>query len=200
MTYNEKAAFCSLKTEKTHTGTFRGERYAKFGADSDKIRDRQKKSRQSCVDYRKRVNKLYRQKHYDRLVENKKAWNRLNKKHVTDYNRNYANSRRKVDVNFRLRMNLRNRLRLAIKENNKSDGLTTLIGCSVQELIHYLEGKFKTGMNWENYGSYWVVDHILPCASFDLSKQKEQRKCFNYTNLQPLTVSENLSKGCRILS
>ena len=49
-------------------------------------------------------------------------------------------------------------------------------------------------MAWDNYGTgqngkgtqEWQIDHIKPCASFDLSKESEQKKCFHYTNLQPL--------------
>jgi len=39
------------------------------------------------------------------------------------------------------------------------------------------------------------MDHIKPCASFDLSKPKEQSKCFHYSNLQPLWAEDNLKKG-----
>jgi hypothetical protein len=42
-------------------------------------------------------------------------------------------------------------------------------------------------------------DHIRPCASFDLSKASEQRKCFHYANLQPLWAKENLEKGYKLL-
>jgi hypothetical protein len=51
-------------------------------------------------------------------------------------------------------------------------------------------------MNWQNYGQ-WHIDHIRPCASFDLKDPIEQAKCFNYTNLQPLWAKENLSKGAK---
>jgi len=51
-------------------------------------------------------------------------------------------------------------------------------------------------MSWDNYGE-WHVDHKRPCASFDLSKLKEQRVCFHYMNLQPLWAAENLSKGTK---
>ena len=69
-----------------------------------------------------------------------------------------------------------------------------LTGCTIPYLRGYLEGKFKEGMTWENYGS-WHVDHIKPCASFDLTKKEEQEKCFHYTNLQPLWALENIKKG-----
>ena len=69
-----------------------------------------------------------------------------------------------------------------------------LIGCEVDYLMYYIQSKFTKGMNWNNYGK-WHIDHIKPCCSFDLSKASEQRKCFHYTNLQPLWAKDNLSKG-----
>jgi len=69
-----------------------------------------------------------------------------------------------------------------------------LLGCSISFLKIFLEAKFKEGMTWENHGE-WHIDHIKPCASFNLLNDDEQKKCFNYTNLQPLWALENLSKG-----
>ena len=51
-------------------------------------------------------------------------------------------------------------------------------------------------MTWENHGQYgWHVDHIKPCALFDLTKIEEQKKCFHYTNLQPLWWRDNIKKS-----
>ena len=51
-------------------------------------------------------------------------------------------------------------------------------------------------MNQKNQGRYgWHIDHIKPCASFDLSDPKQQLKCFNYKNLQPLWAEENIKKS-----
>jgi len=41
-------------------------------------------------------------------------------------------------------------------------------------------------MTWDNYGSLWHIDHIKPCASYDLADPLQQAECFHYTNLQPL--------------
>ena len=108
--------------------------------------------------------------------------------------KDYMRDRRKVDSNFRLLGNLRHRLNMALKNDSKSARTMKLIGCSIDFLKQHLEKQFKSGMSWSNYGK-WHIDHIKPCASFDLSKPSEQRKCFNYINLQPLWAEENLRKN-----
>jgi hypothetical protein len=51
-----------------------------------------------------------------------------------------------------------------------------------------------------NYsGKDYHIDHIIPCASFDLTKPEEQLKCFNWSNLQILTAHENMSKSDNII-
>jgi len=98
----------------------------------------------------------------------------------------------------RLASNLRCRIRQALVRNSKTDSTKELVGCSFSKLKEWLEFWMKPGMTWENYGD-WHVDHKKPCASFDLSKPEEQKRCFHYTNLEPLWAKDNLSKGARIL-
>ncbi len=50
-------------------------------------------------------------------------------------------------------------------------------------------------MTWESHGTVWHIDHIIPCVSFNLLNEDEIYKCYNYGNLQPLSVADNLSKG-----
>ena len=58
----------------------------------------------------------------------------------------------------------------------------------------YLESKFEIGMNWENYGLCWHIDHIIPCVAWDLTNHFESYCCWNYRNLMPLWSKENQSK------
>ena len=120
-------------------------------------------------------------------------------------NQNYRDNTRKYEAkikrentvvyqNIKLRANLRQRIRMALQINTKTGSTLELIGCSIKELRTYLEAKFLPDMTWENYG-LWHIDHIKPCSSFDLSLKSEQKKCFNYSNLQPLWAKDNLSKG-----
>ena len=68
-----------------------------------------------------------------------------------------------------------------------------LIGCSTSELMIHLESKFKEGMTWENHGE-WHIDHIKAIAKFNLLNDDEQKKCFHWSNLQPLWAEENIVK------
>ena len=54
--------------------------------------------------------------------------------------------------------------------------------------------KFNNGMSWNNYGSIWHIDHIIPCKAFNMEKEEERNRCFHYTNLQPLMAGDNCAK------
>jgi hypothetical protein len=68
------------------------------------------------------------------------------------------------------------------------------IGCNIQYLREWFEYNFTSEMNWDNYGSYWSIDHIIPVCKFDLTLEDEKLKCWNWTNLMPVTVKYNSSK------
>lgn len=108
----------------------------------------------------------------------------------------YRNEKYKTDLNFRLSEVLRSRFKKLVKGESKKENALSLVGCSLQYLKQHLESKFKEGMTWDNYGQ-WHIDHIKPCASFDLNDIEQQKECFNYKNLQPLWAIDNHKKGAR---
>lgn len=105
----------------------------------------------------------------------------------------------KNNIQFRLTTILRCRLLSAlVSKTNKFKSALVLLGCSIEEFKQHLESQFKPEMNWDNHGSYWEIDHIQPCISFNLIDPLEQAKCFHYTNMQPLTINENRTKKDKI--
>jgi len=40
----------------------------------------------------------------------------------------------------------------------------------------------------------WEIDHIMPVSSFDLTDPEEVKKCFHWSNLQPLKWQDNAAK------
>lgn len=106
-----------------------------------------------------------------------------------------------TDVTFRMISNIRRRIRQSIKSDSISKATLELLGCTPDECRAYIESLFLPGMSWENYGhKTWHIDHKIPCAAFDLSDPEQQKKCFHYTNLQPLWAEDNLKKGAKILT
>jgi hypothetical protein len=98
--------------------------------------------------------------------------------------------------NQKLADRLRGRIYHALKGvGKKSNNTLVLVGCDIEALWRHLESKFYGGMSRNNYGVFWHVDHIFPCAAFDLTKPEHQRACFNWQNLQPLLVLDNLRKN-----
>lgn len=105
-------------------------------------------------------------------------------------------ARKKVDVGFRLSCALRSRLCKALKSRGlrKTTATMKLAGCSLNFLRNFLEAQFQPGMSWENYGA-WHIDHLRPCAAFDLRDPAQQKECFHFSNLQPLWATENWKKN-----
>lgn len=136
----------------------------------------------------------YREKNRDKLqlkkkeyyqtkgLEQKKEWQR----------------RAMSDPEFRITKNLRSRIHVALKRGIKSASTMQLLGCTIEQFIKHFESLFKDGMNWSRYMNGEIhIDHIKPCASFDLTKEEDQRICFYYKNLQPLWELDNLKKGSK---
>jgi hypothetical protein len=144
------------------------------------------------------LNSLEREKRVkDPEIYNKKKREvyQRNKKNINETRRKTLQTRRDEDPKYRAMMALHCRLYMAVKE--KKGRTMELTGCSKEELITHLESKFTEGMTWENYGK-WHIDHTKPCASFNLEDPEEQKKCFHWTNLQPLWASDNLAKSDRL--
>ena len=151
------------------------------------------------TDSHKQERKAYLLRDKEQIKKKAKEYYLLHREEIINKTIKRFFKRLKTDKTFKLTVYLRNRIWGVLKGNKKSKRTLELLGCSVEFLKNHLESQFKEGMSWDNYGhGGWVVDHIRPCASFDLSKESEQRKCFNYKNLQPLWEEDNLIKGDKI--
>ncbi len=183
-----------------------------------------KTHKKQCQIYAKKYRATHKKDYYnyylknkEKIIKTKHKWYLKNKLKLNEYSRkNYIKNKKRImiqtkkyirlkrttDINFRLRDILRHRIYLVLKLNQKSKSTIKLLGCSIDFLKHHLEKQFTKGMSWSNYGSGWYgkgkeqwhIDHIRPCARFDLTKKSEQLKCFNWRNLQPLWAKDNLSK------
>lgn len=154
--------------------------------------------------------KIYRQDHKDELKEYFKNHREKNKekiklkqKEAYQKNKKQINKKRLELLNknpkAKILKSLRNRIIKVLQGSSKSASTVAMLGCTIDEFKNYLEKQFYSDICWDNYGSVWHIDHIIPCASFDLTKKENQYKCFHYSNMRPLLAQENLSKGSKII-
>lgn len=134
-------------------------------------------------------------KNRDHVLSCKRTYGKANRKRISAYYATYYKERYHSDPAFRVLANLRTRLGHALNGNSKSASTIELLGCTPEHARFHIESQFTEGMTWDNIH----IDHIQPCASFDLEDPNEQRKCFHYTNLQPLLAEDNLRKSDQIV-
>lgn len=142
---------------------------------------------------------IYKSKQRER---NKRYFNDpINKSIIKEKVKERKKKRMEFDINYRMRYKLRRRIANALRHVHADKHFKTmeLIGCTVQEARAHIESLWQPGMNWDNHNTHgWHIDHIMSCAAFDLSDPEQQKRCFHYTNLQPLWARDNLSKGDRL--
>ena len=159
---------------------------------SDECRKLNKKDRQAKEGYKERNRQIVRENKYHA------------KKHRRIMARVRAGEATKEDILYMTGRRLRTRVKCALKQQKtgliKKHGTTyELLGCTIEEFREYFKSLFTRGMSWKKLLAAEIhIDHIRPCVSFDLTKESEQRKCFHYTNLQPLWAKDNLSKGAKV--
>ncbi len=139
-------------------------------------------------------NRQYYQDNKEKLVEMSREYRRIHKPELNEKSRQYKKKRRNTDTSYKILIRLRSRLYKAIRGQDKSATTRELIGCSIEDLLKHLESKFTEEMSWDKLSEIHI-DHIRPCASFDLTDSKQQSECFNFMNLQPLWAKDNYKKG-----
>jgi hypothetical protein len=152
--------------------------------------------------------KAYRERNKDKVFESKRRYRAQNAEKIKLAKQKYfAENKAKISKALaerrarnpivRLANSMRRSVRRYLDAGQKGEMSSfEIIGCSKDDLRKHLESKFRGGMTWENYGSYWHIDHIVPLISAK-SPEEVKRLC-HWTNLQPLTAFENISKGSKI--
>jgi len=163
----------------------------------EKIKKRQKEWRLKTIEKRRIQAKEYQLKNKNKIKRYLKEWSK--RPEVVKRRNERFKERRKTDPYFRMKLSLRGRLMSFVYRGRAKKIVSTneLIGCDWNFFKTYLEKQFRPGMTWNNYGK-WHIDHIRPMTSFDLLKLKDQYKCCNYKNLQPLWSWENRRKSNKL--
>ena len=169
-----------------------------------KYKDKIKETRRiyQASDKGKQQKKEWQQKNKERLNERKKEWWEKNKERLRDKtkeNRKRTYEKNKQSPGYRISGSISSGIRQAIKANKANRHWEELVGYTLSELMQRLERLFTPEMNWDNYGSYWHIDHIKPQSWFiyESTESEAFKACWSLSNLQPLEASKNQVKGDR---
>lgn len=143
---------------------------------------------------KKEIDKKHRV-YYSNTKDKKREYASTNRSNINKINR----ERYKRDINFRLNLRLATKIGESLRGNKKGLHWETLVGYNLQDLKGHLEKQFKKGMTWDNYGTYWHIDHRIPLSwfKFNKSNDSEFKKCWALDNLQPKKAKDNLIKQAR---
>lgn len=151
------------------------------------IAEKSKEYYESNKDLIKEYYKEHYKNHKDTYMDNNRKWRNANRDLINEHARNKSAN----DYNYRIKKSLRVRIYISIKKNKPT---FEYVGCDLEFLKAWLKSLFTEEMTFENYGTYWHIDHVIPCSKFNLEKENDIFNCFRWTNLQPLEANKNLSK------
>jgi hypothetical protein len=179
----------------------------------ERRRESNKEWREDNKEILKKKSKEFRENNKELVKERKRLYyenlsvdqkNILNEKKKLNYHQKIEENRinkktyvkeRMNEPLFKLKFNIRALVRNALKRGftEKSKRTQEIIGCSFEDFKLHLESQFDENMNWENQGSYWHMDHIIPISSAET--KEEVYRLNHYTNFQPLYWLDNLKKS-----
>lgn len=122
------------------------------------------------------------------------------RRHVLDRKNAWAKQKAITDPSYRVNRSVSREISRQINKKGKS--YLKYVNYSIPELMLHLERQFDKNMSWDNYGSYWHIDHIVPKSSFKIKEigDEDFLACWALANLRPLEAIKNISKGSKIES
>lgn len=163
----------------------------------DRFRERSKRFREE----NKEKIKQDKQKYYQENKEKQREYVKKNKDRTKlrrrKYHAEYEKSRKKTDPVYKAVKLSRRRIahalnKIGLKKETKIGSFHNRFGCSREFFKKHIEAQFVGDMNWENWGDYWQLDHIIPLACAETVD--EILMLDHYTNLRPLPSIENKIK------
>jgi len=159
-----------------------------------------------CKDCTNKYAKEYREQNQNILKSKQQEWYNTNgknwKKEYDNINKEHANTRDrekyKNDSQYRMKKILRTRFNKTVTGKKIYSSSLMYLGVSLEYFHKWIEYQFDENMSWTNQGTYWDIDHVLPCSNFNLEQDEDIKKCFNWKNLRPCEKKENYRKNNKI--
>lgn len=152
-------------------------------------------NRSECIECERDYGRQYNIDNYD--IRHKWTQNNLERLHqlqVDWYKRNKPHiqakysSRYNEDYTFKVSCAIKRCIRSKI---SKITTTKTYVGTDFERVADWLKYNFTPEMTWENHGTVWDIDHVIPISKWDLNIPEHINICFNWKNLSPLSCFNN---------
>jgi len=102
----------------------------------------------------------------------------------------------KASCRMRIRETLPPDYAQKITQVNRFGYIYDILGCQMDFLKRWLQFNYTPEMTDENYGTVWMMDHVIPIRLFDIQNNFEENKknCYSWYNISPLSSKINCSK------
>lgn len=126
----------------------------------------------------------------DKYLKRTKAWQAANPEKTKEIRK-----RDKSKPHNRINRRIAWKIKSYLHDKGLLDTYRPSINCSPKQLVEHLTSQFSPEMSWDNYGTYWHIDHIIPCAAFDWTIKRHIAWCWDHRNLRPFSGEENGAKS-----
>lgn len=166
----------------------------------DKLNAHLRQKRKENPEHYNAIGKKYRDKNPKKRYKICTKWRKENpKKNNAIQKRSYTKRRATPEGNLNHRIGVA--MQISLKGNKNGRSWESVVGYTCQELKKHLEKQFTNGMTWEKFLNGKIhIDHRIPISLFNITstKCKGFKKCWELSNLQPLSEKENISKGNKL--
>lgn len=141
--------------------------------------------------------KIYAAEHKEHIARYKKEYRQINKVQIAAKAKTYSDN----NPNVKIMKNHNKMLSRVFEGQAQHSKVLNVIGCSwdkIRDWFWFQMFLCNNGTTFENYGSDWSIDHIVPVSSFDLTEEVQLKQCYHWSNLRPLSLRRNMSKGSRL--
>lgn len=162
--------------------------------------EKQKLAQRQWLEKNKERRKQYEREYYLKNIEKFKAISQTVE--FKERKRKSKLARKKNDPIYKMRNNISHAIWKALtkgKSSKAGSSITQYLDYTIIDLKNHLEKQFDSKMTWENYGSYWHLDHIVPQSDLPYKSMEEInfKLCWSLTNLRPLEKKLNIIEGAR---
>lgn len=98
------------------------------------------------------------------------------------------------DPLYKLSALMRSRMKVAFRRKSirRSAKTAEILGADTETIRAWIERQFTDGMTWDNAGTYWHIDHMMPLCM--AKTDAEMIQLCHYTNLRPMVANDNLKR------